>query len=122
MHWLTSPCSFVLAVALPAGGATWTRVLVDRCIQSLAVDPRNADLVYAGGTDHPYHDEPLGRGLMRSRDGGRTWESLNAPELTRAKIASITVDPRQPSRLYVCTSGNGMFVYEDQETAKGHAP
>ncbi len=95
------------------GGATWTRVLEDRFMASVAVDPRNADTVYAGGADHPYHDEALGRGLMRSRDGGRTWQSLNAPELACTKIAAITVDPHQPSRLYISTSGNGVFVRDE---------
>ncbi|MFA6563315.1 MAG: hypothetical protein WCV00_15505 [Verrucomicrobiia bacterium] len=95
------------------GGATWTRVLEDRFMASVAVDPRDADTVYAGGMDYPYHDEALGRGLMRSRDGGRTWEPLNAPELTCTKIASITVDPHQPARLYICTLGNGVFVRDE---------
>lgn len=95
------------------GGATWARVLEDRFIASLAVDPRDADTVYAGGADHPYHDEALGRGLMRSRDGGRTWQSLNTPELACTKIAAITVDPHQPTRLYICTSGNGVFVRDE---------
>jgi len=95
------------------GGATWTRMLEDRFIASVAVDSRDADTVYAGGADHPYHDDALGRGLMRSRDGGRTWESLNAAELTCTKIAAITVDPHQPMRLYLSTSGNGVFVREE---------
>ena len=95
------------------GGATWTRVLQDRFIASIAVDPRDADTVYAGGVDHPYHDDALGRGLMRSRDGGRTWQSLNTPELTCTKVASITVDPHQPARLYISTSGNGVFVRDE---------
>ncbi len=95
------------------GGATWTQVLKDRFMASVAVDPRNADMVYAGGADHPYHDDALGRGLMRSRDAGRTWESLNAPELACTKIASITVDPHQPTRLYLSTSGNGVFVRDE---------
>jgi photosystem II stability/assembly factor-like uncharacterized protein len=95
------------------GGATWMQVLKDRFMASVAVDRRDADVVYAGGMDHPYHDEALGRGLMRSRDGGRTWESLNAPELTCTKIAAITVDPHQPTRLYLSTSGNGVFVREE---------
>ena len=95
------------------GGVTWTRILEDRFIASLAVDPRDADTVYAGGMDHPYHDEALGHGLMRSRDGGRTWQSLNALELACTKIASITVDPHQPTRLYISTSGNGVFARDE---------
>ena len=60
----------------------------------------------------PFHDDALGLGVMRSRDGGRTWESLNTPELTCRKIASLTVDPHRPARLYAGTGGNGVFVLE----------
>lgn len=95
------------------GGVAWDRVLEDRFIASLAVDPADAGMVYAGGTDHPFHDEALGRGLLRSRDGGRTWESLNEPGLTCIKIAGITIDPHHPARVYVSTSGNGVFVREE---------
>lgn len=95
------------------GGQSWERVLEDRFIASLAVDPRDAETVYAGGTDHPFHDEALGRGLLRSRDGGRTWDALNGAGLTCTKIAGIAIDPHQPSRLYVSTSGNGVFVREE---------
>ncbi len=95
------------------GGTTWTRVLEDRFIDSLAVDPGNADVVFAGGMDHPYHDEALGSGVRVSRDGGRTWTSLNTPRLTCTKIASLTVDPHNPRRLYAGSSGNGVFVLEE---------
>lgn len=95
------------------GGLTWARVLEDRFIASLAVDPAQADLVYAGGVDHPYHDEALGRGLLRSRDGGRTWESLNEAGLANTKVASITLDPHRPGRMILGTSGNGIFIREE---------
>lgn len=95
------------------GGATWTQVLKDRFMASVAVDPRAVDVVYAGGMDHPFHDEALGSGLQRSVDGGRTWQSLNAPGLTCTKIASITLDPHRPGRCYVGTSGNGVFVRDE---------
>lgn len=94
------------------GGATWARVLEDRFIDSVAADPKNADVVYAGGMDHPYHDEALGSGVQVSRDGGRTWASLNTPRLTCTKVACLAVDPHDPRRLFAGTSGNGAFVWE----------
>lgn len=94
-------------------GGSWQRILDDRFANALAVDPKDADLLYAGGMDHPYHDEALGSGVQRSRDGGKTWQSLNTPALTCTKIASITVNPHHTQRLYVSTSGNGMFVWEE---------
>lgn len=93
------------------GGVTWARILEDRFSQSLAVDPRDANVVYAGGNDNPYHDEAIGTGVSRSRDGGKTWVSMNTPELANRNITSLTIDSRQPDRIYVGTAGNGVFVY-----------
>ena len=87
------------------GGATWKRVLEDHFIESLAVDPTNPDVLYAGGNDHPYHDEALGLGVMRSRDGGRTWESLNG-DLPNRKVTCIVVSA---GRILVGTGGNGVW-------------
>ena len=95
------------------GGATWTHMLKDRFIEALAVDPGDADVLYAGGMDHPYHDGALGSGVRMSRDGGRTWVSLNTPRLTCTKIACLTVDPHDSRRLYAGSSGNGTFVREE---------
>jgi photosystem II stability/assembly factor-like uncharacterized protein len=92
------------------GGATWKRVLADRFAWALAVDPRDGDVVYAGCTDHPYHDDAIGSGVLRSRDGGRTWQCLNNGGLTCHNIGCLTVDPFVPDRLYAGTHGNGVFV------------
>lgn len=92
------------------GGITWRQVLEDPFMQPLAVDPRDANLIYAGGADHPYHDDAFGRGVLRSSDGGATWESLNSPSLACRNISSLTLDPHDPSRLIAGTNGNGVFV------------
>jgi photosystem II stability/assembly factor-like uncharacterized protein len=92
------------------GGITWQQVLDDSLIQTLAVDVHDAGVLYAGSAEHPYHDDAIGRGVLRSRDGGRTWESLNSPSLTCRNIRSLTLDSRAPSRLIVGTDGNGVFV------------
>ena len=92
------------------GGATWSHVLDDRFAQGLAVDPRDADVVYAGLTNHPYHDGSTGRGVVVSRNGGKSWTLLNGSGLTCKQVVSITIDPHDPDRLYLGTSGNGVFV------------
>jgi photosystem II stability/assembly factor-like uncharacterized protein len=94
------------------GGQTWAHVLKDPFIQAVAVDPSNADIVYAGGMDHPFHDDALGSGVQYSRDGGKTWQSLNDNSLTVRKIQTITLDTHHPALLYVGSSGNGVFVRE----------
>lgn len=92
------------------GGKTWTHVLKDPFMQTVAVDPTNPDILYAGGNDHPFHDDALGSGVQRSRDGGKTWHSLNDESLTVRKISAMTLDPHHRNRLYVGTGGNGVFV------------
>jgi hypothetical protein len=74
------------------------------------VDPRNADLVYAGLTDHPYHDESAGDGVVMSRDGGNTWKSINDTGLSCKQVNLIVIDPHNPDRLYLGTGGNSVFV------------
>ncbi len=92
------------------GGSTWRKILDDDFVQYLAVDPRDADVVYAGLTDHPYHDKCTGEGIVMTRDGGATWVSINGKGLTCKQVVRIVVDPHRPDRLYIGTSGNGAFV------------
>jgi hypothetical protein len=90
------------------GGSVWRRILVDDFVTGLAVDPRYADVVYAGLTDHPYHDESTGDGIRVTRDGGTTWTTLAQP--TSLHVSCITVDAHDPNQLYLGTGGNGVFV------------
>lgn len=94
------------------GGVIWQQVLDDRFADDVAIDPRDADVVYAGLSDHPYHDQSTGRGIVVSRDGGKNWISLNGQGLSCKQISSITIDPHSPDRLYLGTGGNGVFVGE----------
>ncbi len=89
-------------------GRTWQRILVDNFVQGLAVDPRRADVVYAGLTDHPYHDQSTGDGIRVTRDGGKTWTTPNQPTCLQVNV--ITVDPQDPNQVYLGTGGNGVFV------------
>ncbi len=89
-------------------GVTWRRILADNFVQGLAVDPREADVVYAGLTDHPYHDQSTGDGIRMTRDGGKTWTTPGEP--TCRLVNSITVDAQDPNLVYLGTGGNGVFV------------
>lgn len=94
------------------GGVTWALVLPDRFGSCVLVSPLDSDVVYAGLTDHPYHDNCKGGGVMKSVDGGRTW----APEndgLTCTQIGAIVCDPQNPAVLYIGTGGNGVFKGSD---------
>jgi len=89
-------------------GATWQHILADDFVMGLAVDPSSANIVYAGLTDHPFHDESRGDGVRVTYNGGQTWYTPEQP--TCLHISSITVDTHDPNQLYLSTGGNGVFV------------
>lgn len=73
------------------GGATWSvDPLAPTALDgALAVDPSNADVVYASSAT---------AGVLRSADGGVTW----APTFPTAHpVYSIAVDPKTPTTLYM---------------------
>lgn len=123
------------------GGATWQTVPVwnaPTVIQTLAADPRNPDVLYAGGME----------GLFRSTDGGQTWQSvaffpvagvtelavgpagevwviaegriyrsadgtepwIQEPGLTGISILEIAVDPHDPDGVFLGTTA-GIFRF-----------
>ena len=89
-------------------GSSWRQILADDFVQGLAVDPLDANLVYAGLTDNPYHDESTGDGIRMTRDGGKTWTAPGQPTCRQVNV--ITVNPHDPDQLYLGTGGNGVFA------------
>lgn len=94
------------------GGVTWQKVFDDHFVQCVAIDPEDANRIYIGTNDHPYHDIAIGKGVFTSADGGKTWLSLNHDSLTVKQITAIHLDAKKPGRLYVGTGGNSGFVME----------
>jgi photosystem II stability/assembly factor-like uncharacterized protein len=52
---------------------------------------------------------------MRSRDGGKNWESLDQAlgDATRDFAEVIVVDPEQPDRVYAAQRGGAFYVSEN---------
>ena len=83
-------------------GASWTPLTDDECslaMGSIAIDPVNPDIVYAGtGEQHFSGDSYYGCGVLRSLDGGDSWEQLGGEEFVSrefgggAKISRVIVD------------------------------
>jgi photosystem II stability/assembly factor-like uncharacterized protein len=82
------------------GGRTWAHLSLDdsQQIPSIAVDPRDANRVYAAVLGHPYGPSAQ-RGLFRSFDGGATWSKvLDQGENTGASF--VRIDPSDANVLY----------------------
>jgi photosystem II stability/assembly factor-like uncharacterized protein len=102
------------------GGSSW-RPLNDRLglpAGSLAIDPRNPDILYFG-TGERFHSGGPGAGIFKSRDGGTSWQRLASTRLWRY-VPSIAIspansnvllaavaDPEFPARSGVFRSSNG---------------
>jgi hypothetical protein len=95
------------------GGATWERIYDFHFTNCVAVSPKDGNVLYVGTTDHPYHDDCRALGVMKSVDGGRTWKQ-EVEGLTDWQVSCLRLDPHDPSRLYVGTGGNGVFVGVDR--------
>jgi len=105
------------------GGRSWDRLLDFRFIQAVAVSSVNPGILYVGTNDHPYHDAYAAAGVLKSRDGGLTWQRENSG-LSHRGVNCLSISPHDPSLLYLGTGGNGAFIGMDTviRSAYGSAP
>ncbi len=104
-------------------GQTWTHLgLRDgQQIPALAVDPRDANHLFAAVLGHPYGPNEQ-RGVFVSTDGGQNWQkALYVDENTGA--SDIAMDPSNPDVLYAslweCRQGPWEFSNEYSGTHGG---
>src|SRR3989441_1025006 len=81
-------------------GKTWSHLGLERTrtIAKVRVHPQDADLVYVAALGHAHGPNPE-RGVLRSRDGGKTWQKVlyRGP---KAGAADLSMDPNNPRILY----------------------
>lgn len=102
------------------GGENW-RALTDSApslaIGDIAVDPVNPNVVWAGtGEGNPFSGGSYyGAGILKSTDGGASWQVIAGPNSTiapvqpvflNAGILKIEIDPTNTNTVYV-TTGSG---------------
>ena len=73
-----------------------------RRILSLAVDPSDPDVVYAG---------TIRNGVYKSTDGGDTWAGPYGPQDYEA--LTLAIDPANTSTLYAGFAGRGLYKSTD---------
>lgn len=76
-------------------GATWNRIsdlnnLEMRGITSVAIDPANPDVIYAGTSHLPW----------KTSDAGKSWHSIHDGMIDDSDVFSIYVNPQAPSDVY----------------------
>lgn len=81
------------------GRPEWTSL---QC-SCVAVDPRNPRVVYAGTGDSRGFFRNYGIGVMKSVNGGTTWQALGAAAFGNAAISRILIDPDNSNNVIVTT-------------------
>ena len=91
------------------GGDTWKRINEDRNLRQRAwyfsriyADPKNIDQVYV-----------LNVRFWRSRDGGKTFQSIRTPHVDHH---DLWIDPHTPERMIVADDGGGQVTYNGGKT------
>ena len=93
------------------GGTSFTAVsenMPSLAIKVIRYAPSNASIVYAG-TGEPHGSTSIyGQGLLKSIDGGSTWQALppngSGWDFRYATISGLQVHPTDPNTLYVTTA------------------
>jgi photosystem II stability/assembly factor-like uncharacterized protein len=100
-------------------GKTWTHLGLrnGQQIPAIAIDPSDANRVYAAVLGHPYGPNEE-RGVFRSTDGGVTWQKVfYKDENTGAR--DVTFDPSNPRKIYAVMLASRHFPWEGNANAPG---
>ncbi len=93
------------------GGASWSKLtnFPEQDILSLAVDPNNTQILYAGAVD--VYDFSQSGGLYKSTDGGATWAKI----LDQPRVNVVVPIPGEPNVLYAAVAV--WFQYFENQAA-----
>ncbi len=95
------------------GGKTWTSntdTLPTLGVSAIVVDYLNPDTIYLGTGDRDAGDS-YGRGVIRSFDGGKTWQLANTG-MGNVIVGKLAIDPNNPSVLIAATNA-GLYRTDD---------
>lgn len=93
-------------------GATWVSLADDfpfLQVSSLAVDPTDSNIIYAGTGDFDGY-EVYAFGIAKSTDGGKTWFIYSNDDLDFLAVSAILIDPDDHNRITI-TTGRGGYGY-----------
>jgi photosystem II stability/assembly factor-like uncharacterized protein len=82
-------------------GKTWTHIGLDdtQHIGRIAVDPKNANVVFVAAIGHLYEANPE-RGVFKTLDGGKTWKKVLYKNADIGAV-DVVIDPVNPQTVYV---------------------
>ncbi len=90
-------------------GKSWTHIGLDEThhIMRIAIDPKNPNVLFVAAIGHLYAANPE-RGIFRSKDGGKTWQSvLHKSDDIGAADVVIVIRPTRGSSTRRCGMRGG---------------
>src|SRR5262249_48386806 len=100
------------------GGSTWSPLTDNQpalAMGAVAIDPSNPDTIYAGTGEENFNaDAYTGVGILKSQDGGATWNNIVGP-FSRQRIGAIAVDPHN-AMVMLAASNTGIYRSPDAGT------
>lgn len=86
------------------GGQTWqpmTENAPTQAVGAIAIDPTNRNVIYVGtGEANLSGDSFAGMGILKSTDGGQSWENLAAQTFIGLGFSGLIIDPSNTNTLY----------------------
>ncbi len=81
-----------------------TRIYEDVAVEALAADSRRSAHVYVGTAES---------GLLRSTDGGESWESVGEFTSRNERVTAITPSPHDPETVWAGTEPSAVYCSRD---------
>jgi hypothetical protein len=106
----------IISAPIIAGDNSWTFLgLKNESISSIAVDPTNPNIIYAGST-YGFSSGTPGR-LFKSSNGGKTWDTLTTN--FGAQFLGIVIDPNNHEIIHAAwwgliKSNDGGITWQDE--------
>lgn len=96
------------------GAKTWTHIGLDdtQHIGKVAIDPKNADIVFVAALGH-FYGPSQDRGVFRTKDGGKTWQKVLFKDADTGAI-DVVIDPTNSMVVYASlwnTKRPAWFIY-----------
>ncbi len=73
----------------------------EAAVVSIAVHPTNPNILYVATND----------AVLKSRDGGQTWEQF--PSFSARRVTTLAIDPKLPATVYAGTMGDAVYKSPD---------
>jgi hypothetical protein len=101
-------------------GVRWTRMALctERgVVRSLAVQPNNTNIIYAGGATYDSSGWPSYSRMYKTTNGGTTWGQIGSSSFNKTYevVYSIVIDPFNTNAIAVATT-NGVYTTTDGGT------